>query len=977
MTVSPQDMQRRIAAACASLAVDAAAVGQSMYQSLEQLDSQNREKVLQASEKHWRHWAHALCASRFLREQLRGHPDWLPALLEQQAPAVLPDLTQVTDFASLQSVLRAFRQRWMTHIIWREISLPDAFEQTVADLSRLAETCLQVALDWLMPQLQARHGQPRDADGHLVPFVVLGMGKLGGRELNLSSDIDLILAYGAPGETDGDRALDNGEFFARLGRQLIQALNERTEAGFVFRVDMRLRPFGESGPLAMSAEGLEQYYQLHGREWERYALIKARPVAGDIGFGEQLLSTLQPFIYRRYLDFTAFASLREIKTMIDAEIRRKEMQDNIKLGPGGIREIEFIVQAFQLIRGGQIPALRGRSTLAMLQVLVEKGLIPAREADELHAAYRFLRDVEHRLQMFDDRQTHVLPRDALDRERLACAMNHATWADLEPVLQHHRQLVAQHFDLTFAAPQMTPAQPDDPARRLWDIASGTPDADDRATACLQALGFVDVDAVWPGLRDFARSPGIQRRLTAEARARLDLLMPLVLGYAGRSAQPDILLPRFLRLIEAMAGRSAYLALLVENPLALSRLGRLLLQSPWIASEIGRYPSLLDEVLDAGEQQLLPDIASLRGNLGEQLAGELDAEGRMDRLRHFKRAELFRIARADLVGRLPVEQILQGLSQLAEVLVEAVLSLAWTDLVTRHGLPLQAAGGPARFCIVGFGKLGSAEMSYRSDLDLLFLHDSDADGMSDGTRSVPNEVFFARLGQRIIYYLSTLTPAGTLYSIDMRLRPSGRSGPLVTSLAHLDRYQHQEAWTWEHQALTRARAIAGDPDLMAAFDALRRDVLKRPREPARLRQDVRDMRKRLLAEFAPAADKFDLKHSPGGLLDLEFLVQYGRLLYGSVSRDLLEGRDTLSAFPVLAGLGLWSEADADALAGAWRFYRFLELRLQLQERPGAFDESEAVVIEALLPSGCGPLWRRLGSLGDEVRQVWHACLEPAH
>ncbi|MEW6612911.1 MAG: bifunctional [glutamate--ammonia ligase]-adenylyl-L-tyrosine phosphorylase/[glutamate--ammonia-ligase] adenylyltransferase [Pseudomonadota bacterium] len=966
-------LARQVAAVCAPLPVEGGAVAQAMQACLDAQDAPTRTWLQALPPAAWQAWARVLCVSPYAREQLQRHPDWLPALLRGEPAPARPELADVADLAGLQRALRWFRHRHMVEIIWRDLNEADAYPRTVAALSRLAETCLQAALDFLQAELHARFGRPRDAQGGEVPFVVLGMGKLGGAELNLSSDIDLIFAYGAAGETDGPRSLDNGEFFTRLGRQLIQALNERTADGFVFRVDMRLRPFGDSGPLAVSAEGMEHYYQVHGRDWERYALIKARPVAGDLAFGAELLKTLQPFVYRRYLDFTAFAALRELKTLIDAEVRRKDMRDNIKLGPGGIREVEFIVQAFQLIRGGQVPALRQRNTLAVLEALAARGFLPVHDAEVLRRAYLFLRDLEHRLQMVNDNQTQMLPAAALERERLALAMGCADWEALERALKRYREQVEQHFDLAFAAPQAEVQQQDTAARDLWLWAGMDDDHDEAAAGQLLHLGFTDAAASWQLLSGFGRSNLVSRRLTAQGRARLDQLMPLVLGVCARSPQPDVLLLRFLRLIEAVAGRSAYLALLVENPLALSRLARLLLLSPWVSSELTRYPTLLDEVLDERELLLGRDRERLRRDLAAELAAEPDAEGRMDRLRHFKRTEVFRLARADLIGRFPVEEVTAGLSRLAEVLLDGVLELAWADLAERHGVPRQPDGAAAQFCVVGFGKLGSAEMGYHSDLDLLFLHDSELEGQSDGDRPLANAVFFARLGQRIIYYLSTLTPAGTLYSIDMRLRPSGRSGPLVTSLAHLDDYQRHTAWTWEHQALTRARPIAGSPALRAAFDALRLEVLRQPRDAGQLRRDVRDMRARMVAEHAPGTEVFHVKHSPGGLVDIEFLVQYGRLLRGAADPGLLEGRDTRGGLAALAGHGFLSEADAQDLALALHFYRFLELRLQLLERPGAFGEAEAAEIERLLPSAFRALWSRVAAHRERVRQIWAACL----
>lgn len=967
-----QRLRAQIDAACADLPLETEAVARAMRTVLS--TRPDAVRTVHAPAAAWRAWARTAACSVHAREIMVRHPETCLDLLSGRAAPPAPDPAGASDPASLQAALRRFRQRAMLEIIWHDLNRPDAYGDTVAAVTRLAETCLRVALEGVQDGLQARFGTPRDERGAPVPFTVLGMGKLGGGELNLSSDIDLIFVYGANGSTDGPRSLDNAEYFDRLGRQLIEALSAATEDGFVFRVDMRLRPFGESGPLVVSEEGLEHYYLTHGRDWERYALIKARPVAGDLDFGARLLHTLRPFVYRRYLDFTALAALRELKGLIDAQVRRKDLRDNIKLGPGGIREIEFIVQGLQLIRGGQLPALRERNTLAALDALTRHRILPAGDARVLGEAYRFLRDLEHRLQMAHDAQTHALPADPGERARIAYAMHCPAWDTLEPLIARQRTRVAEHFELAFASPQAEIARQDPAARQAWFLAgsdNGTPEAGSEQMA---ALGFSDAGNSARILRDFARGHLLRRRLAASGRARLDALMPLVIGVCARFPQPDALLLRFIHLLESVAGRSAYLALLIENPLTLSRLAGLLTASPWFAHQLARHPALLDEVLDLRDDLPESGREALAARLCAELAQEADAEGRMDRLRGFQRTEIFRWARADLSGRADVAAVMRGLSTLAAVLLDAVLGLAWADLTQRHGLPRQADGRTARFCIVALGKLGSEEMSYLSDLDLLFLHDGELAGQSDGPRALANPDFFARLGQRIIYYISTLTPAGTLYSIDMRLRPSGRAGPLVTSLAHLDRYQRHEAWTWEHQALTRARAVAGDATLQNDFEALRRAVLSRPRDTEVLRAEVKGMRARMLDQQRLPRRAVSVKHSPGTLVDIEFLVQYGRLLLAHARPTLLARRDTRGGLFDLAGAALWTADEARELADTLDFYRTLEMRLQLLEQGPLLNEAAAATLETLLPAAFRPLWPQLAARRARVRALWKRYLE---
>lgn len=898
-------------------------------------------------------WARALCVSPYLRRQLSRHPEWLLPLLRGDLPTMALTLPADADMAVLQQVLRQFRQRWMCAIIWRELQTPDAYPNTVADLTRLAETCLQSALDWVQNHLRARYGLPQDDSGQATPLVILGMGKLGGGELNLSSDIDLIFAYAAPGQSSGPERIDNSEYFTRLGRQLVQALAEVTADGFVFRVDLRLRPFGEAGPLALPGEAMLQYYQSHGREWERYAWIKARPVAGDIDFGQTLVDALRPFVYRRYLDYTTLDALREIKALIDAEVRRKGRQQHVKLGPGGIREIEFIVQSLQLVRGGQVAALRRRDTLGTLQVLGQLGLLPAQDVPILSTAYRFLRDLEHRLQWVEDAQTHSLPESPEERARIALAMGFTDWAALQASLQGQRDHVQILFQQCLGN-KVTAAPA--PEQALWQRALD-------ANAGEELSAEYDLSATaWHWLRRFAQSTRVTRQMSATARQRLDQLLPILLQQCARSGQVDILLPRFIQLLEAIHGRDAYLALLLENPQALPVLAQLLLQSPWLTHELCRFPALLDEALWPHAQALDRDA------LATQLQGEADLEGRLDRLRYFRRSEFFRLARAVLLEDLPPDGVMTQLTRLAETLLEAVLTLAWADLVQSYGTPA------AQFCIIGLGKLGSAEMRFHSDLDLIFIHDADANSATTGANPVPSSVFFARLGQRIIHYLTASTGAGLLYPIDMRLRPSGHAGPLVTSLTQFRDYQLHQAWTWEQQALTCARPIAGSAALQQAFEALRRSVLTQPRDPGQLRPAVAEMRQRMLAAHPDQTACFDLKHSPGGLIDLEFLVQYGRLLMANQSPTLIEARDLHSGLADLAQHGLWSKASASALQQAARDYHELVLRLQLLEHPNQVTAAEALALQASLPHHLHPLWENIEQHRRQVRQVWQACLQ---
>jgi glutamate-ammonia-ligase adenylyltransferase len=763
--------------------------------------------------------------------------------------------------------------------------------------------------------------------------------------------VDLIFCYAEEGDTrDGPRSISHQEYFIRLGQRLIAAIDRVTADGFVFRVDMRLRPFGEASALAISFSAMEDYYQVHGREWERYALIKARAVAGDVAAGERLLADLKPFIYRRYVDFGAFESLREMKAMIEAETRRKGMGENVKLGPGGIREVEFIAQAFQLIRGGREPRLQHRSLLPVLAALSELNLLPDYAVAELRTAYIFLRDAENAIQMAADEQTQALPGSEEGRARLALAMGCADWEGFVAALNEQRERVHQHFEQVFAAPQRDGGG--DAGNGLDAVWRGTLSGE-ASLALLSASGYGD-PAEALRLIEQTRSGHAVQALSPRGRQRLDGLMPLLLGAVGQRPDPDVTIKHVIRLIEAIARRTAYLALLVENPMALSQLVRLCSASPWVASLLTLHPVLLDELLDPRSLYHPPRRAAL----AEELRGRLvhldpqDEEQHLEALRHFKQSNTLRVAAADVVGAVPLMVVSDHLTEIAEVVLQETLDLAWRHLVARHGRPAGVGEGMG-FAVVAYGKLGGIELGYGSDLDLVFLH-TDAEGTTDGERPVDNAVFYARLAQRLIHILNTRTASGVLYEVDTRLRPSGASGLLVSTLSAFAEYQRHQAWTWEHQALVRARTVAGDPAVGAVFDGLRRNVLGRQRERDALRQEVRDMRERMRANLSKAAaGQFDLKQDAGGIADIEFMVQYGVLAWAHAYPDLLDFTDNIRQLEGLARNGILAPADAGLLADAYRTYRSRLHRLTLRDLPALVPEHEFAELRA----GVQRLWRQ--------------------
>ncbi len=864
-------------------------------------------------------------------------------------------LEGVADEASLARALRRFRRYQMVRIIWRDLARLAPLEETLEDLSALADACVDEALARLYDWACAEQGVPRDEAGLPQRLVVLGMGKLGARELNLSSDIDLIFAFPAHGEVEGGtpRPVSNEQFFLRLCQRLVQLLNQQDADGFVFRVDVRLRPFGDSGPLAMSFAAMEDYYQTQAREWERYAMIKARVVAGDREAGARLMAMLRPFVYRRYLDFGVIESIREMKGLISQELKRKGLSDNIKLGPGGIREIEFIGQAFQLVRGGRDPELQVRSILAVLRLLGERDLLPPFVVRELTGAYRFLRRAENHLQAWQDRQTHTLPEDEPGRLRLARSMGFADWEGFYTELEQHRRRVQAQFNQVFAAPQTETEEEQLALIALWQ---GELEAEE-AHGILTGIGFRHPAESLQRLRQLHDSHAC-RALGARGRARLDQLIPLLLEAIGQTDEPDQLLERLVPLIEAIARRTAYIALLVERPLALSQLVRLSARSRWISRQLAQHPLLLDELLDPRRLYEPLHREALEQELDTLLAPLAvdDLEQQMESLRQFVQSNMLRVAAADVTGVIPLMVVSDYLTEIAEVVIARVLRLTWEKLLLAHGRPVAVLGEDTGFAVIGYGKLGGIELGYGSDLDLVFLHgNQDPSGMTDGPRPIGNDVFYIRLGQRMIQMFTTRTPSGMLYEADMRLRPNGNSGMLVSSLKAFESYQQEEAWTWEHQALLRARPVAGDPKVIDEFRRIRQQVLSRQRDPEQLRLEVVEMREKMRQSLdKTTADRFDLKQGAGGIADIEFMVQYAVLRWACQYPDLLAWTDNVRLLEGLARHRLMAGEAAEQLANAYRALRTASHHKSLQDAPALVADSELVEERNLVKT----VWRTL-------------------
>jgi glutamate-ammonia-ligase adenylyltransferase len=872
--------------------------------------------------------------SRHLARQLQAHPE-LQTELDADAPLDATTLQAwlaetPLDEDNLKPALRRLKRRGLARIAGRDLRGVADLAEVVESMTLLADSAVAAALDVTESALVARYGEPRNAAGERQRLIVVGMGKLGGRELNVSSDIDLIFVYPEDGDTDGGRPISNFEFFTRLGRGLINALADVTEDGQVFRVDMRLRPNGDSGPLVGSFDMLETYFIAQGREWERYAWIKARPLTG--GRWEELEAIRRPFVFRKYLDFGAINAMRDLHAQIRREVAKKDMANNVKLGPGGIREIEFIAQVFQLIRGGRDRALQIKPTLEVLKLLVDRGQLELDAVVELSAAYRFLRRLEHRLQYLDDAQTHALPENPDDQRRVALAMGFANYEGLLMELDDHRQTVARHFEAVFADPNERNHALDP----VWSQADGQNSHAEE----LAKVGFGDTAALCARLAAI-RAGSRYQQMSEQAKVRFDALVPRAVQAAAAASNPDDTLSRMLDLLEAIGRRSAYLALLQQYPHALDQVARIASASSWAADYLLKHPVLLDELLDPRLLEMAPDWSAFRQQLAEQTdALEPDTERQMDALREAHHAQVFRLVSQDVAGLLALEKLSDHLSELADILVGRAIALAWRKLLKKH------RETPA-FAVIGYGKLGGKELGYASDLDLVYLFDDPAPEAAE---------VYAKLGTRLNTWLSSRTSAGILFETDLRLRPNGDAGLVVSSVEAFRKYQLEAAWLWEHQALTRARFVAGDPAIGAAFEQIRIEILCQRRDREKLRAEVKAMRQKMFDNLSSRGNDevFDLKQDFGGIVDVEFAVQYLILAHACDFPRLTGNLGNIALLRIAAECGLVPADLAETVRDAYREYR----RQQHQRRLNNLDSRVAAAPHAARIAAVRTLWKHV-------------------
>ncbi|MEN8624814.1 bifunctional [glutamate--ammonia ligase]-adenylyl-L-tyrosine phosphorylase/[glutamate--ammonia-ligase] adenylyltransferase [Psychrobacter proteolyticus] len=895
---------------------------------------------------------------------LRSYP-LNSTLTRQQIDDLIQDYTldenyQLADEIKVMSGLRHLRTLLMMRWIWQDALQTISLEQLTDELSEFADGCISFAKDYTYQHLVAKYGEPtfinEQGNVQIDDMAIMAMGKLGAQELNLSSDIDLIFVHQARGETNGSKAkgtrsIDNKRFMTRLGQGIIKLLDDKTADGFVFRVDMRLRPWGDGSDLAIHLSALQKYFTMHGRAWERFAWLKARVIGQiDQPFYEEIQALIKPFVFRYYVDYSAFSALREMKSLIQNQVAQREDLDNIKLGAGGIRDIEFIVQAFQLIYGGRHPQLQIKPCLQAMQVLCELGYLEHSTYEQLQAAYRFLRRLEHAIQAINDQQTQRLPHDEQWQHNLAVTLNFENWHALLDQLNRHRESVNVPFERMVTERQV-------PDNEDTDL---EPEHLDEQIARLNEVLTEENREL---LQNFWQSKMVAN-LSDEARERLDNAYPVIvhalLAHQEQQQLANTALPRLISLLEAICRRSIYLVMIAENPNATIELIPMLSASPWIAKELAQYPVLLDTFLQQRYRHL-PDKRELRDILRQQLlrVEPNDEEELLTVLRLFKKNQVLAVAASDVLAERPIMKVSDSLTYIAEVVLEAALERAFAEIVNRYGYPIGQDGDPVTeadcgFAIIGYGKLGGLELSYSSDLDLVFLHKIKEQGMTTGEKSVSGMKFAARLVQKLMNYLNTQTRDGRAYEIDMRLRPSGNAGMMVVSCHAFETYQMDKAWSWEHQALVRARAICGDRRVTARFCDIRRDVLSLPRTLDQVRSEVTSMRIKMqkhlgTSQWQQEAGKFHLKQDAGGIVDIEFLAQFAVLAYSHEYPSLTKWSDNVRIFAEVALLDIWDGQVCQDLTDAYLRIRAATHQLALSEQSLLVDESLWQETRALVQS----------------------------
>jgi glutamate-ammonia-ligase adenylyltransferase len=917
----------------------------------------------------------AFALSDFITEHCLREPFYLQALIQRQllctaeldySTLLAESLAQVSSEVQLQQKLRQFRHLHMLRIAWRDLLNMQSIESSLKQVSELANQLIVQAYAWLYENLTTKYGIPQGEHGP-QPMFIIGMGKLGGGELNFSSDIDLIFTYPSQGETQGaKKPIEHQQFFTKLAQKLIAALHQTTVDGQVYRVDMRLRPFGDSGPLVMHFAAMEDYYQEQGREWERYAMLKARVINPQACYLSELQTILKPFIYRRYLDYGAIDSLRKMKSLIQQEVRRRGLKDNIKLGKGGIREAEFIVQSLQLIRGGREPRLQGQSLLHNLHELRALHILDEKDAQQLETSYLWLRKVEHCLQQFADQQTQVLPDNVRDQARLVQVLGFDSYGDFCVQLKQHCLFIHDDFLLLIGDESASTEQEAEPELAVFNDVWQLELAEEESSHILaQWLTAPQAEAYMTKLRAFRQGLN-HSRVGQRGLDTLNKLMPSLLFSIvdNEDGDPLTLLERIVRVLQAISGRTAYIELLFENRGALSQLTKLCTASPWVTEQISRFPMLLDELLNPAQlyNPTPPQEFSAELQLAMLRVDPDDLEQQMEALRQFKLSEQLKIAAADITGALDVMKVSDHLTYLAEAIIKHVVNMAWQQISEKYGSPVSATEGEKNeqnmgFAVIGFGKLGGLELGYGSDLDLVFVHDCEGNLNTTGPKTIESQHFYLKLAQRVLHLFNTKTASGQLYEVDMRLRPSGNAGLMVSHISGFADYQLQDAWTWEHQALIRARFICGSMELKHTFEQLRRRVLELPRDKSKLVIEVQEMREKMRQHLAKGtALQVDLKQDKGGIADIEFIVQYYVLANSEGHANLTKWPDNVRILKALVDEKLMHEQQSQQLTQAYLDYRNTNHRLTLQQQAYALNSD------------------KLSTRRQQVCEIWRQCFQ---
>ncbi len=890
-------------------------------------------------------------ASSYALSHLSRRPEWLEGLVPLETfslddfPKII-SVNEAVDLTSVKQKLRQYRHLKLVHIIYLDVVKKNELQGTLKQLSQLADLLIKQTLVACEKQLAEKHGQPLDANGEPLQLNIIAMGKLGGRELNFSSDIDLICCYANDGELKGFGHLSYQEFFTRVVRLFSKCLNENTEDGFVYRVDLRLRPWGDSGPVTLSHAGLEHYYQLHGREWEQYAMVKARVITGSESDRLHLATVFKPFVYRKYHDYRVFEGLASLKDKIDHQAQARGMCENIKLGQGGIREIEFFVQAFQILKGGRNNQLQTTEIYKCFDILQAQAIIAQETVQDLREAYHYLRLLENRIQMLADEQTHKLPDDELLQKRLADTMMADSWQVIVDQQQTHRNRVSVHFNELFKRGSQREDEQNTP-EIIIDENTGDETNRKLQIEFIHSLGISPADKIQNQLNSFFQAKAWSF-MSAKAKQRFTALLPKLLRTVADSKRPIILFERLLRLFSSIAGRSVYFELLHQSDALLEKLCDLFDKSEWIAEEVARYPMLLEQLIHGGKLDDRFDQKKLKISLQQQLENVVDdTELELDVLRLFKREQTIVIATAELAEEISTIEVSYFLSELAEIVLDAVYQLARKTIEKQYGFAQYEVNGEtctADLAIIGYGKLGGNEMHYQSDLDVIFLHNSIGNSQqSSGPKIIDNSFYFARLAQKIISMTSVLTGSGKLYEVDSRLRPEGSSGLLVSSTQAYEKYQIEKAWTWEHQALVRARPIVGSSVLGEQFLCIRKEVLSQPRNTETLAKEIVDMREKMYQTRQPVEKQSkNLKHSRGCMIDIEFMVQYWVLAHANKVGSICSYSDNIGLLNELIRLNVIPSSQAQ-LIDIYLTYRRCLHKTVLQNKPAEIA-SEVIAAE---------------------------------